>query len=42
VVSCDNILAIPVAALRRAVGRLMPDQEAAPAAAIVAAFDLNV
>jgi mRNA interferase MazF len=41
VVSCDNITTIPVEALGRAIGRLMPDQEAALAAAIAAAFDLE-
>jgi mRNA interferase MazF len=41
VVSCDNIVTVPVGAIGRAIGRLMPDQEAALAAAIVAAFDLD-
>jgi mRNA interferase MazF len=41
VVSCDNIVTVPVGAIGRAVGRLMPDQEPALAAAIVAAFDLD-
>lgn len=41
VVSCDNIVTVPVGAIGRAIGRLMPDQESALAAAIVAAFDLD-
>jgi mRNA interferase MazF len=41
VVSCDNIVTVPVGALGRAIGRLMPDQESALAAAIIAAFDLD-
>ena len=40
-VSCDNIVTVPVEALGRAIGRLMPDQEPALAAAIIAAFDLD-
>jgi mRNA interferase MazF len=41
VVSCDNIVTIPKAALGRQIGYLLPAQEAALAAAIQAAFDLD-
>jgi len=41
VVSCDNILTVPVTALGRQVGLLLEDQEAALTAAIHAAFDLD-
>ncbi len=41
VVSCDNILTIPVTALGRQVGLLLESQEAALTAAIHAAFDLD-
>jgi mRNA interferase MazF len=42
VVSCDNITTIPRAAIGRRVGFLHPDQEAALAHAIVAAYDLDL
>ena len=41
VVSCDNIVTVPIEALGRAIGRLMPEQEPALATAIVAAFNLD-
>ncbi len=41
VVSCDNVQTIPVAALGRAIGHLLPDQEASLARAITLAFDLE-
>jgi mRNA interferase MazF len=41
VVSCDNIVTIPTAALRRQVGFLFPEQESALSLAIRAAFDLD-
>ena len=41
VVSCDNVLTIPVAALGRQIGRLLPEQESALTAALHAAFDLE-
>jgi mRNA interferase MazF len=41
VVSCDNIVTIPTAALRRHIGYLLPSQEAALSLAIQAAFDLE-
>ena len=41
VVSCDNLTTIPVDALGRTIGRLLPDQEAALAEAIRSAFDLQ-
>ena len=41
VVSCDNILTIPVSALGRQLGFLLPEQEAQLKAAIQAAFDLG-
>lgn len=40
VVSCDNVVTIPVAALGRHIGHLLPTQEAALAEAIRTAFDL--
>jgi len=40
VVSCDNILTVPVSSLGRLVGYLRPQQEAALAESIRAAFDL--
>lgn len=40
VVSCDNVLTVPVAALGRHVGYLLPGQEVGLAEAIRAAFDL--
>lgn len=41
VVSCDNIVTVPTTALGRQLGYLLPAQEAALAAAIWAAFDLD-
>ncbi|GAA3159722.1 type II toxin-antitoxin system toxin endoribonuclease MazF3 [Blastococcus jejuensis] len=41
VVSCDNVVTIPTAALGRQIGRLLPDQEPALTAALHAAFDLE-
>lgn len=41
VISCDNITTILTGQLGRAIGRLMPDQEAELASAIVVAFDLS-
>ena len=41
VVSCDNIVTIPVGALGRQIGYLLPAQEAALATAIRLAFDLD-
>lgn len=41
VVSCDNIVTVPTSVLGRHVGYLFPAQEAALAAAIRAAFDLD-
>ncbi len=41
VVSCDNIVTVPTTALGRQLGYLLPAQEAALAAAIRAAFDLD-
>ncbi len=41
VVSCDNIVTVPKAALGRHVGYLLPTQEAELAKAIRAAFDLD-
>lgn len=41
VVSCDNIVTIPRSALGGQIGYLLPAQEAALAAAIRAAFDLD-
>lgn len=41
VVSCDNILTIPVAALGPQIGQLLPAQEDALSQAIQAAFDLQ-
>jgi len=40
VVSCDNVLTVPVSALGRHVGSLLPAQEPKLAEAIRAAFDL--
>jgi len=40
VVSCDNVLTVPVSALGRRVGYLLPAQEVGLAEAIRAAFDL--
>lgn len=41
VVSCDNILTVPAAALGRQVGLLLAEQESVLTAAIHAAFDLE-
>lgn len=41
VISCDNIVTIPVTALGRQVGYLLPGQEAALTMAIRLAFDLD-
>jgi mRNA interferase MazF len=41
VVSCDNILTVPVSALGRQIGYLLPHQETQLTAAIHAAFDLE-
>lgn len=41
VVSCDNVPTIPVSALGRQVGYLLPEQEARLAPAIALAFDLD-
>jgi len=41
VISCDNIVTVPKAALGRLIGHLLPAQEAALTAAIHAAFDLD-
>jgi mRNA interferase MazF len=41
VVSCDNIVTVPVSALGRQLGYLLPAQELQLSAAIHAAFDLD-
>ncbi|MBV8529217.1 MAG: type II toxin-antitoxin system PemK/MazF family toxin [Candidatus Dormibacteraeota bacterium] len=41
VVSCDNIVTVPVAALGRRLGYLLPAQERNLSQAILAAFDLD-
>jgi mRNA interferase MazF len=41
VVSCDNVVTIPTAALGRQIGRLLPEQEPILTAALHAAFDLD-
>jgi mRNA interferase MazF len=41
IISCDNILTVPVTALGRQLGFLLADQETALAEAIRAAFDLD-
>ena len=41
VVSCDNVVTVPVSALGRQIGRLLPDQEGSLTAALHAAFDLD-
>jgi mRNA interferase MazF len=41
VISCDNIVTVPKAALGRQIGFLLPEQEAALTEAISAAFDLD-
>ena len=40
-VSCDNILTVPVSAVGRLVGYLLPDQERALSEAIFQAFELD-
>jgi len=42
VISCDNILTVPTAALGRQIGYLLPAQELALTTAIHAAFDLDL
>jgi mRNA interferase MazF len=41
VISCDNIVTVPKTTLGRQIGYLLPAQEAALTAAIMAAFDLG-
>lgn len=41
VISCDNVVTIPRAALGRQIGRLFPEQEPYLTAALHAAFDLE-
>ena len=41
VVSCDNVVTVPKAALGRQIGRLLPEQEVLLTAALHAAFDLE-
>jgi mRNA interferase MazF len=41
VISCDNIVTVPKTVLGRQIGYLLPAQEAALAAAVRAAFDLD-
>ncbi len=41
VVSCDNIVTVPKAALGRQIGYFIPEQEISLAAAVRAAFDLE-
>jgi len=41
VISCDNIVTVPVSALGAQLGYLLPAQEAALTSAIRAAFDLD-
>jgi mRNA interferase MazF len=41
VVSCDNVVTVPKTTLGRQIGYLLPTQEAALTAAIMAAFDLD-
>lgn len=41
VVSCDNIVTVPVSALGNQIGALLPSQEGALANAIRTAFDLD-
>jgi mRNA interferase MazF len=40
VVSCDNVVTVPVSTLGQRIGHLLPDQEPALAEAIRTAFDL--
>src|SRR5215204_2194513 len=41
VVSCDNVVTVPKAALGRQIGRLLPEQEPTLTSALHAAFDLD-
>ena len=41
VVSCDNVVTIPTAAIGRQIGWLLPEQEPILTAALHAAFDLD-
>ena len=41
VVSCDDVVTVPVSALGRQIGRLLQEQETALTAALHAAFDLD-
>jgi mRNA interferase MazF len=41
VVSCDNIVTVPVRVLGRQLGVLLPEQEAQVTEAVRAAFDLD-
>jgi mRNA interferase MazF len=41
VISCDNIVTVPAAALGPQIGYLLPAQEAALTKAVQAAFDLD-
>lgn len=41
VVSCDNVVTVPVSALGRQIGRLFPSQEVELTEALHAAFDLE-
>ncbi|MGY1834407.1 type II toxin-antitoxin system PemK/MazF family toxin [Blastococcus sp. SYSU DS0510] len=41
VISCDNVLTVPKAALGRQIGRLLPEQEPHLTAALHAAYDLE-
>lgn len=42
VITCDNVTTIPASALGRVVGYLRPEEEAALASALIAAFDLRI
>src|SRR3954464_14542041 len=41
VVSCDNVVTVPVGVVGRQIGRLLPEQEVLLTAALHAAFDLD-
>lgn len=41
VVSCDNVVTVPVSALGRQIGRLLPSQEVELTEALHAAYDLE-
>jgi mRNA interferase MazF len=41
VVSCDNVVTVPVSALGRQIGRLLPSQEVGLTEALHAAYDLE-